>query len=67
MDCIASMSMIPNGSVDMILTDLPYGVTSCYWDSLLPLDQLWAQYERIIKPNGAIVLTAKHPPTTRKG
>lgn len=56
--------MIPDGSIDMILTDLPYGVTDCYWDSLLPLDQLWRQYERVIKPNGAIVLTACQPFTT---
>lgn len=64
MDCIAGMSMIPDGTVDMILADLPYGVTNCPWDSLLPLDQLWRQYERVIKPNGAIVLTACQPFTT---
>lgn len=64
MDCIAGMSLLPNHSVDMILADLPYGMTDCYWDSLLPLDQLWQQYERIIKPNGAIVLTACQPFTT---
>ena len=56
--------MIPDGSIDMILADLPYGITDCYWDSLLPLDQLWRQYERVIKPNGAIVLTACQPFTT---
>lgn len=64
MDCIAGMNMIPDGSIDMILADLPYGITDCYWDSLLPLDQLWRQYERVIKPNGAIVLTACQPFTT---
>lgn len=64
MDCIAGMSAIESGSVDMILTDLPYGFTDCYWDSLLPLDQLWAQFKRIIKPNGATVLTACQPFTT---
>lgn len=64
MDCIAGMSMIPDGSVDMILADLPYGMTDCPWDSLLPLDQLWRQYERVIKPTGAIVLTACQPFTT---
>lgn len=56
--------MIPDGSIDMIFADLPYGITDCYWDSLLPLDQLWRQYERVIKPNGAIVLTACQPFTT---
>lgn len=56
--------MIPDGSIDMILADLPYGITDCYWDSLLPLDQLWRQYERVIKPTGAIVLTACQPFTT---
>lgn len=64
MDCIAGMSMIQDGTVDMILADLPYGVTNCPWDSLLPLDQLWNQYERVTKPNGAIVLTACQPFTT---
>lgn len=64
MDCIAGMSIIPDGEVDMIFTDLPYGVTDCAWDSLLPLPELWAQYERVIKPNGAIVLTACQPFTT---
>lgn len=64
MDCIAGMSMIPDGAVDMILTDLPYGITGCLWDSMLPLDQLWRQYERVIKPNGAIVLTACQPFTS---
>ena len=64
MDCIAGMGMIPDGSVDMILTDLPYGMTDCKWDSLLPLDLLWQEYLRVIKPNGAIVLTACQPFTT---
>jgi site-specific DNA-methyltransferase (adenine-specific) len=53
------MKEIPDGSVDMILCDLPYQVTKNSWDSLLPFPPLWAQYERIIKPNGAIVLTAQ--------
>lgn len=64
MDCIAGMSALPDQSVDMIFSDLPYGVTACAWDSLLPLLALWKQYERIIKPNGAIVLTACQPFTT---
>ena len=65
MDCIAGMSMYPNHSIDMILTDLPYGITDCQWDSLLPFDQLWVQYLRVIKDNGTIVLTAAQPFTTR--
>lgn len=64
MDCIAGMSLIPDKKIDMILTDLPYGITDCSWDSLLPMGDLWLQYERIIKPNGAIVLTASQPFTT---
>lgn len=64
-DCIAGMSRIADGSVDMILTDLPYGITGCRWDSLLPFDKLWAQYLRVVKGNGAICLTACQPFTTR--
>ena len=64
-DCIAGMSRIPDHSVDMILTDLPYGVTDCRWDSILPFDQLWKQYLRVIKERGAICLTACQPFTTR--
>lgn len=64
-ECIAGMSLIPDGAVDMILCDLPYGITDCGWDKLLPLDQLWQQYERIVKPNGAIVLTCSQPFTTK--
>ena len=63
-DCIVGMSLIPDGAVDLILTDLPYGVTDCYWDSLLPMDQLWEQYWRVLKPNGAAVLTCCQPFTT---
>ena len=65
MDCIAGMSMYPDKSIDMILSDLPYGITDCRWDSLLPFNKLWKQYLRIIKDNGAIVLTACQPFTTR--
>lgn len=64
MDCLAGMSMIPDGSVDMILCDLPYGVTDCKWDKLLPITELWQEYERVIKSNGAIVLTGIQPFTT---
>ena len=60
-DCLEIMKQIPNGSIDMILCDLPYGTTRNKWDSIIPLEPLWAQYERIIKDNGAIVLTAQTP------
>lgn len=63
-DCLELMRGIPDGSVDMILCDLPYGTTRNKWDSIIPLDELWAQYERIIKERGAIVLTASQPFTT---
>ena len=64
-DCIAGMSRLPDGCVDMILCDLPYGITACRWDSIIPFDALWDQYLRVIKDNGAIVLTGCQPFTTR--
>lgn len=64
-DCLEVMKEIPTGSVDMILCDLPYGTTDCKWDSIIPLDALWEEYERIIKEDGAIVLTAAQPFTTK--
>lgn len=60
-DCLNGMKKIDDKSVDMILCDLPYGTTQNKWDSILPLDKLWLEYERIIKDNGAIVLTAQTP------
>lgn len=63
-DCLELMKDIPSGSIDMILCDLPFGVTNCKWDVIIPFDKLWEQYERIIKPNGAIVLTASQPFTS---
>src|SRR5690625_1839982 len=63
-ESIEEMKRIPDGSVDMILADLPYGTTACKWDTIIPFKPLWEQYERIIKPNGAIVLTASQPFTT---
>ena len=60
-DCLEGMKRIPDKSVDMILCDLPYGTTRNKWDSIIPLEELWEQYERIIKDNGAIVLTAQTP------
>ena len=63
-DCLEAMKLIPDKSVDMILCDLPYGTTACSWDSVLPFEPLWKQYERVIKDNGAIVLTAAQPFTS---
>ena len=63
-DCLERMKEIPDGSVDMILTDPPYGTTACKWDSVIPLEPMWEQLKRIIKPNGAIVMTASQPFTT---
>lgn len=60
-DCLELMKDIPDGSVDMILADLPYGTTACKWDTIIPFEPLWAEYKRIIKKNGAIVLTATQP------
>jgi len=55
-DCLKTMDSLPNGCIDMILCDLPYGKTKNKWDSIIPFDLLWKSYERIIKENGAIVL-----------
>jgi site-specific DNA-methyltransferase (adenine-specific) len=63
-DCLELMRDIPDGSVDMILCDLPYGTTSCKWDSVIPFEPLWAEYRRICKSNAAIVLTASQPFTS---
>ena len=63
-DCLEGMKRIPDKSVDMILCDLPYGTTACKWDTIIPLEKLWEQYERVIKDNGAIVLTASQPFTS---
>jgi len=63
-DCLEVMQSIPDGSVDMILCDLPYGTTACKWDTVIPFEPLWAQYRRVAKRNAAIVLTASQPFTT---
>ena len=60
-DCLVGMESIQDKSIDMILCDLPYGTTKNQWDSIINLDKLWEQYNRIIKDNGAIVLTAQTP------
>jgi len=63
-DCLEGMKRIPDGSVDCIICDLPYGTTACKWDSVIPLDELWRQYKRIVKPNCAIVLFGQEPFST---
>jgi site-specific DNA-methyltransferase (adenine-specific) len=63
-DCLEIMPSLPDKSIDMILCDLPYGTTACKWDTVIPFAPLWVQYERLIKDNGAIVLTASQPFTT---
>jgi len=63
-DCLEVMPKIPDKSIDMILCDLPYGTTACKWDTVIPFEPLWEQYKRIIKDNGAIVLTASQPFTS---
>lgn len=60
-DCLELMEDIPDGSVDMVLCDLPYGTTQNKWDSVIDLPSMWTQYSRVIKDNGAIVLTAQTP------
>ena len=60
-DCLELMKDIPDKSIDMILCDLPYGTTECKWDSVIPFEPLWEQYNRIIKDNGAIVLFGSEP------
>ena len=63
-DCLIEMKNIEDKSIDMILCDLPYGTTACKWDTIIPFEPLWEQYKRIIKDNGAIVLTASQPFTS---
>ena len=63
-DCLERMKEIPDGSVDMVLADPPYGTTACKWDSVIPLEPMWEQLKRIIKPNGAIVLFGSQPFTS---
>lgn len=63
-DCLELMKSIPDGSVDMILCDLPYGTTQNKWDAVIPFEPLWGQYKRVIKPKGAIVLFCSQPFTS---
>lgn len=64
-DCLEIMNKLENSSVDLILCDLPYGTTSCKWDTIIPFAPLWEQYNRVIKENGAIVLFSAQPFTTK--
>ena len=60
-DCLEVMADLSPASVDLVLCDLPYGVTDCGWDEVIPLAPLWGHYRRLLKPNGAVVLTATQP------
>jgi len=60
-DCLERMQQIPSGSVDMVLTDPPYGTTACKWDSVIPLEDMWKELKRVTKPNSAIVLFGSEP------
>jgi hypothetical protein len=66
-DCLERMKEIPDGSVDMILCDLPYGTVRCKWDTVIQFDALWEQYKRAVKPSGAILLFAAQPFTSSLG
>jgi len=63
-DCLEQMKQISNGFIDMVLTDPPYGTTACKWDTVIDLTSMWAELKRIVKPNGAIVMTASQPFTS---
>ena len=63
-ECLSAMKRIPDGSVDMVMCDLPYGTTQNKWDSVIDLPSLWAAYKRVCKPSAAIVLTAAQPFTS---
>lgn len=63
-DCLQVMKDIPDGSVDMVLTDPPYGTTACNWDGVIPFELMWEQLKRVTKKNGAIVMTASQPFTS---
>ena len=63
-DCLEVLPTFPPASVEAIITDLPYGTTACEWDSIIPLDEMWKQVKRVLKPNGVFVTTAAQPFTT---
>lgn len=60
-DCLEGMKRIPNGSVDCVICDLPYGTTACKWDVVIPLDKLWEQYRRVLKHQGSVLLFGSEP------
>lgn len=64
-ECLAGMRRIPDSSIDSVICDLPYGSTSCAWDSVIPFEPLWEQYHRVCKPDAAIVLFGSEPFSTR--
>ena len=63
-DCLERMNEIPAGSIDLVLTDPPYGTTACKWDAVIPFAPMWAQVRRVLKPNGAVVLFSAQPFTS---
>lgn len=63
-DCFDVFPLIPDKCIDVIIADLPYGTTNCSWDSILPLDKLWQEYDRVLKENGVVVLTSTEPFTS---
>lgn len=65
MDCLEGMKLIPDGSVDAVICDLPYGTTACAWDVVIPFEPLWEQYKRVIKPKSPIVLFSSQPFTAK--
>ena len=60
-DCLIEMNKLSDSSIDMVLADIPYGTTACKWDSVIDFDSMWGQVKRLIKPNGAVVMTAQTP------
>ena len=63
-ECLEKMQEVPDGSIDMVMCDLPYGTTACKWDAVIPFAPLWEAYRRVCKKNAAIVLTASQPFTS---
>ena len=60
-DCLELLKDLPDGSIDFILTDPPYGTTACKWDTVIPFEPMWSELKRVIKPNGAIALFGSEP------
>ena len=63
-DCLEEMAKLPDGCIDMVMADPPYGTTACSWDSIIPFEPMWKELKRLIRPNGAIVMTASQPFTS---